>query len=70
MIWGHGRNELEDFIHLANNLHPTIKLSFTIDNQEIPFLDTVIYRGMNNYILTKLYHKPTDNKQYLYSAHP
>ena len=72
MIWGHGRNELENFIHLANNLHPTIKFSFTIDNQEIPFLDTVIYRGMNNYILTKLYHKPTDSKQYLHSnsTHP
>ena len=71
-MWGHGRNELENFIHLANNLHPTIKFSFTINKQEIPFLDTVIYRGMNNYIQTKLYHKPTDNKQYLYfnSAHP
>ena len=25
MIWGHSRHELENFIHLANNLHPTIK---------------------------------------------
>ena len=54
MILGHDRNELESFIHLANNLHPTIKFSFTINNQEIPFLGTVIYRGMNNYILSKL----------------
>ena len=30
IIWGHGRNELENFIHLANNLHPTIKFSFMI----------------------------------------
>ena len=72
MIWGHGRNELENFTHLANNLHSTIKFSFIINNQEIPFLDIVIYRGMNNYILSKLYHKPTDSKQYLHfhRAHP
>ena len=72
MIWGYGRNELENFINPANKLHPTIKFSSTINNQEIPFLDTVIYRGKNNYILTKLYNKPIDHKQYLYfnSADP
>ena len=42
MIWGHGRHELENFIHLANNLHPTIKFFFKTDKQEIPFLDTYI----------------------------
>ena len=65
MIWGHGRNELENVIHLANNLHPNI-IFFTINNQEIPFLDTVICRGMSNYIVTKLHDKPTDSKQYLH----
>ena len=40
MIWGHGR--YENFIHLANNLHPTIKFSFNTNEQEIPFLDTYI----------------------------
>ena len=72
MIWGHGRYKLENFIHLASNLHPTIKFTFTTNEQEIPFMDTIIYRGNNNYIPTKLYHKPTDNKQYLHFnfAHP
>ena len=72
MIWGHGRYELENFIYLANNLHPTIKFSFSTNKQEIQFLDTFIYRGNNNYTLTKLYHKPTNNKQYVHfnSAHP
>ena len=71
MIWGHGRNELESFRYLANNLHPTIKFCFTINKQKIPVLYTVISRGSNNYILTKMYHKPTDNMQYLHfnSAH-
>ena len=68
---GHGKQALEDFKQLANNIHPTIKFSFNSNEQEIPFLDTIIYRGRDN-ILTRLYHKPTDNKQYLHfnSAHP
>ena len=72
MIWGHGRHALEDFNHLANNIHHIIKFSFNTNEQEIPFLDTIIYRQNNNHILTRLYHKPTDNKQYLHfnSAHP
>ena len=71
MIWGHGRNELENFIHLANNLHPTIKFLLPSINKKFHFY-TESFRGMNNYILTKLYHKLTDNKQYLHfnSAHP
>ena len=37
MIWGHGRHALEDFKHLANNIHPTIKFSFNTNEKEIPF---------------------------------
>ena len=72
IIWGHGKQALEDFKRLANNIHPTIKFAFNNSEQEIPFLDTIIHRGNDNQILTRLYHKPTDNKQYLHynSAHP
>ena len=72
MIWGHGKQALEDFKQLANDIHPTIKFSFNSNEQEIPFLDTLIYRGKDNNILTRLCNKPTDNKQYLHfnSAHP
>ena len=66
MIWGHGKQALEDVEHLANNIHPTIKFAFSKAEQEIPFLDTIIYRGNDNQILKRLYHKPTDNKQYLH----
>ena len=65
MIWGHGRYEPEKFIHLDNNLHTTIKFLFNTNEQEIPFLDTVIYRGNKNHKFKKPYDKPTDNKQYL-----
>ena len=41
MIWGHGRQALEDFKHLANYIHPTIKFSFNTNEKEIPFLDTI-----------------------------
>ena len=63
---------LEEFKQLANNIHPTITFSFNSNEQEIPFLDTIMYRGNDNNVLTRLYHKPTDNKQYLHfnSAHP
>ena len=72
MIWGHGKQALEDLKHLSNSIHPTIKFAFNNSETEIAFLDTIIYRGKENQILTRLYHKPTDNKQYLHynSAHP
>ena len=72
IIWSHGKQALEDFKHLSNNIHPTIKFAFNNSETEIAFLDTIIYRGKNNQILTRLYHKLTDNKQYLHynSAHP
>ena len=71
MIWNHGKPALEECKELANSIHPTIKFSFESNENEIPFLDTLIYRGKDNCILTRLYHKPTD-KQYLHfnSAHP
>ena len=72
MIWGHGKQALEDFKHLSHDIHPTIKFAFNNCETEIAFLDTIIYRGKDNQILTRLYHKPNDNKQYLNynSAHP
>ena len=38
---------------------------------ELPFLDTFIYKERNQ-LKTRVYHKPTDNKQYLLytSYHP
>ena len=73
MIWGHGKQAWEDFIHLSNNIHPTIKFAFNNSETEIAFLDTIIYRGKDNQILTRLYHKPTDIQTipiHYNSAHP
>jgi hypothetical protein len=70
-IWSGPKSELEDFIQYLNNNHDTIKFTSDISETEIAFLDTVAYID-NNKIKTKLYKKPTDNKQYLHfnSEHP
>ena len=40
-------------------------------NKEIPFLDTLVFKE-DNKLKTKVYHKKTDQKQYLHykSCHP
>ena len=72
MIWQYGRMELDKFLNALNNHHNKIKFTYNIDQNEIPFLDTMVYRSPNNRICPKRYHKPTDQKYYLHynSAHP
>ena len=62
MIWPHGEEELKKFNTFISNYHPTIKFITTYDANKIPFLDTITYIGENNYLLTRLYHKPTDKQ--------
>lgn len=71
MIWQHGREELIEYMEYLNNQHPTIKFTYEQDQEQIAFLDTIAYKD-NGHLSTKIYHKPTDNKQYLHynSAHP
>ena len=72
MIWQYGRLELDKFLEALNNHHQKIKFTYTADQNEIPFLDTIVYRSSTNRIYMRIYHKPTDQKHYLhyYSAHP
>ena len=55
-----------------NNHHPTIKFPYTMDQNEIPFLDTIVYRSPTKRIYTRIFPKPTDQKHYLHfhSAKP
>ena len=55
---------------MINNHHPTIKFT-EHSNKEIPFLDTLVSKE-DNKLKTKVYHKKTDQKQYLHykSCHP
>ena len=65
LLWRYGKNELHRFKTMINNYHPITKFTVTADHNEIPFCDTTVYRGRNNYLLTRLYHRPNDNKLYL-----
>ena len=71
MIWKDGKLELDKFLAALSSRHQTIKFTHTTDQNEIPFLGTVVYRSSNR-IHTRIYHKPTDQKYYLHyhSAHP
>ena len=71
IIWSHGEEKLRDFIHLINNHHPTIKFTEEHSNKEISILDTLVFKE-DNKLKTRLYHKKTDQKQYLHykSCHP
>ena len=44
-IWDCKRNEVERFIEQANTFYPTIKLTAEISENEITFLDTVVFKG-------------------------
>ena len=71
MIWRRSATELEEFIENLKNYHPSIKFTKDINEYGLPFLDTFVYKKEEQ-LKTKVYHKPTDNKQYLLytSCHP
>ena len=56
---------------MINSHHSTIKFTEEHSPTQIPFLDTLVYKEHNR-LLTKVYHKKTDQKQYLHykSSHP
>ena len=72
MIRKEGKLELDKFLEALNSYHQTIKFTHTVDENEIPFLDTAVYRSPTNRIHTRIFHKPTDQKYYLHYhlAHP
>ena len=71
LIWLHGEKQLQDFLQMINSHHKTIKFTEEHSKTEIPFLDTLVYKE-NGKLLTKVYHKKTDQKQYQHykSSHP
>jgi hypothetical protein len=70
-IWTHGVDELSNFINVANNLSPSIQLTFEHSSKSVSFLD-VLVRLSDSQITTEVFHKPTDTQQYLHfdSCHP
>ena len=44
-LWVCNRKDVELFIKEANNFHPTIKFTAEISDNEITFLDTIVFQG-------------------------
>ena len=75
-LWDCNRNEVERFIEQANTFHPTIKFTDEISENEIIFLDTVVFRGerfiKESILDIKTHYNPTETFQYTHftSCHP
>ena len=68
--WTGTKPELLEFRDFLNTLLPNIELTFTIDETEVNFLDTTVYKHTENGITTlrtRLYTKPTDTHQLLHT---
>ena len=66
-------NERLEFIKQLNTCHPTIKFDFNYSKRSVNFLDTTVYKNIEqNQLLTTIYRKPTDRRNFLHpkSAHP
>ena len=44
-LWNVDKKDIDSFIELANNHHPTIKFTAEISDTEITFLDTCVHKG-------------------------
>ena len=70
------KQEINLFIEQANQFHPSIKFTAEISENEITFLDTIIYKGdrfLTDSILDiKTHYNPTETFQYTHftSCHP
>ena len=77
-LWDSDKKDVDQFIEQANKFHPTIKFTAEISENEITFLDTVVFKGerfKNESILDiKTHYKPTETFQYtcthFNSCHP
>ena len=75
-VWPGTREELIQYQQFLNNLIPGIKVTFTVRDWVIEFLDTRVYKSIDSSgkctLQTKVYCKPTDTHQLLHrsSNHP
>ena len=72
VIWTHGLERLNAFVHHLNNCLPSIKFEAEQSCSEIHFLDVTVSIDEQHNLQTDLYTKPTDSHNYLNykSAHP
>ena len=70
-VWNYGEEKLLEFVRIANEIHPNIKLELRYSKQTIEFLDVQISIE-NGHFKTDLFTKETDRHLYLHksSNHP
>ncbi|KAK5650471.1 hypothetical protein RI129_001500 [Pyrocoelia pectoralis] len=52
VIWPHGSHTLDDFLQHLNNIHSNIKFTMeTENNNELPFLDTLIKKHVDGKLI-------------------
>ena len=75
-LWNKGKQDINLFIEQANQFHPSIKFTADISENEITFLDTIIYKGdrfqTDSILDIKTHYKTTETFQYTHftSCHP
>lgn len=75
-IWTHTKEEFDTFLTILNQHHTSIRLSATISDTEVHFLDTTVFKGPDfdsmGKLSTRVYFKPTDSHSLLHrsSFHP
>ena len=71
MIWLYLNDDLKKFCYLLNSLDPDIKFVMESSEESIPFLDVKVLKKEGD-IITDIFYKITDSKQYLRfdSCHP
>ena len=76
IIWTGTNEQLNTFLNKINQIHPTIKFTHECDEQELTFLDMVVYKGPNfnstSTLDIKTHIKKTNKQLYIHksSYHP
>lgn len=74
LVWQHGHEKFNDFLHQLNNHAPPIKFKAEVHQFSVDYLDTTVFKDPDNplKLLTKVFFKPTDTHQLLHkhSFHP
>ena len=66
-LWNGTVVQLQEFIRKLSNCHPAIKFNFKYSKTSIKFLDTTVYINKEqNKLLTTVYCKPTDRRNFLH----
>lgn len=71
IIWNKGEDKLVDFFEILNHLNPSLKFTMESDKNKLAFLDVMVIKKECK-IITDVFYKITDTKQYLLfdSCHP